>query len=492
MAAMIAVATPHPAATRAAAALLDDGAGAVEAGLAALAVLSVAAPHDCGLGGDLAALVAPPDGPPVGLDATGRAPAAPTPARLRAAGHAAVPLHGPLAVTVPGAVAGWRALAERFAARPAAELLAPAIALARDGVPVEGDLRTAIETCRDTLAADPAARSVFLDGIDADGVLRQPDLAATLRRLGESGFADFHHGRLAVDVAAGARAAGTWITGADMDGTTADFVTPLTLDRGGERIATLPPGFPGPALLGALNDLEPELLAGIPDGSARDYTTQIAAARAGGRALEAVRAAGAAVPARNTVAVVARDRAGGLAVLMQSLFHWFGAGVMAAGTGVVLQNRGAAFSLAPGRPETLGPGRRPPHTLLPALATGPRRRFGLGVAGGAAQPQLVQQILASLLDRGLDPAAALARPRWFAGVMDERGDCLHAEIADRRAVFDALARDGLTIAPAEPGLWYMGRAELVAEIDGVLWAETDPRGHGAAWVRRTRGGGDDA
>ncbi|MEQ8967544.1 MAG: gamma-glutamyltransferase [Azospirillaceae bacterium] len=488
---MVAVATPHPAATRAAAALLDEGAGAVEAGLAALAVLSVAAPHDCGLGGDLAALVAPPDGPPVGLDATGRAPAAATPARLRAAGHEAVPLYGPFSVTVPGAVAGWRALAERFAARPPAELLAPAIGLARDGVPVAGDLRTAIETCRDVLAADPAARSVFLDGVDADGLLRQPDLAATLHRLGEAGFADFHHGRLAADVAAGARQAGALISEADMGGATADFVAPLTLDRGGERIATLPPGLPGPALLAALNALEPTALAGLPEGSTRDYMAQIAAARAGCRALEAARAAGAAAAARNTVAVVTRDRAGGLAVLMQSLFHWFGAGVMAAGTGVMLQNRGAAFSLTPGRPDTLAHGRRPPHTLLPTLVTGPRRRLGLGVAGGAAQPQLVQQILAGLLDRGLDPAAALARPRWFTGVMDERGDCLHAEIADRQAVFDALAREGLAIAPAEPGIWYMGRAELVAEIDGVLWAETDPRGHGAARVRRARGDDDD-
>jgi gamma-glutamyltranspeptidase len=450
-----AIATPHADATEAGRRAFAAGGTAVDAALAAAAVLTVVYPHNCALGGDLFALVREADGTITDINASGPAPAGADAEALRARGLRAMPITGPDTVTVPGLVAGWGAVQERGGALPWAALLRDAIAAARDGVAVA---RSVGDALAEADLADPGMAAVFAPGgapLRAGDTLRQPALAATLERLAAGGPRAFYEGDLAERLAAGARAAGCALSAADLAAFVPQAGPPLRAAFDGVEVLTSAPNSSGVLLLQALLALEAAaaadplgadaaVLAELLRGGGQDRDRLLGDPRAvdvdldaflGARRIEALvadaRAAargeqGAPVlvqrherPTGDTVAVVATDAEGRAVSLIQSLFHSFGSGILEPSTGVLLHNRGSFFSLRPGHPNALAPGRRPVHTLMPVLVQdGDGALLGaLGTMGGRVQAQIHAQVLLRLR-AGATPQEAVDAPRWIVGGME--------------------------------------------------------------------------
>jgi gamma-glutamyltranspeptidase / glutathione hydrolase len=395
------VATSQPLATRAGLRALERGGNAVDAALAAAAVLCVAEPMSTGIGGDAFALLWR-DGELHGLDAAGPAPAGAEPVEP-------VESRGPRSVTVPGAVAGWAALAERFGRVGLDACLADAIDAAERGVAAA--VRTA-ESWQRTggpaeLGRPPHAGERF----------RLPELAGTLRRIAGEGPAAFYRGEVARAIASV-----SWLGEADLAAYEARWVEPLRLDYRGTTVCELPPPTQGVAALEGLGLLalgEPTLCAQVEcsrlaledafervrDGA--DVRDLLEPERLAERRRDA--APPAAEPPGGTVYLSTADGEGSAVSFIQSLFGSFGSGVVAPGTGVVLQNRGACFAVG-GRVES---GRRPYHTIIPGVLLRDGAVLGpFGVMGGFLQAQAHVQLVSALVDDGLDPQAALDRPRF--------------------------------------------------------------------------------
>ncbi len=395
------VATSQPLATRAGLRALERGGNAVDAALAAAAVLSVAEPMSTGVGGDAFAIVWR-DGEVYGLDAAGPAPA-------RADPLEPVESRGPRSVTVPGAVGGWAALAERFGRLGLDTGLADAIDAAASGV-AAGALTA--ESWSQTggpaeLGQAPRAGERF----------RQPELAQTLRRVATEGPTVLYRGEVAQAIAAV-----TWLEEDDLAAYEPRWVAPLRLDYRGTTVCELPPPTQGVAALEGLGLLalgEPTLPAQVEsvrlaledafdhvrDGA--DVTGLLEPEHLAARRGEA--AGTVTEPPGGTVYLCAVDADGMAVSFIQSLFESFGSGLVAPGTGVILQNRGACFAVG-GRVE---PGRRPYHTIIPGLLLRDGDLFGpFGVMGGFLQAQAHVQLVSALVDDGLDPQAALDRPRF--------------------------------------------------------------------------------
>src|SRR5262245_23445731 len=350
--------------------ILRQGGNAVDCAIATNLALAVAYPHMCGVGGDLLAMVWV-DGELIGLNSSGRLPAA---ASLPAGG---VPQHGVQSATVPGAPAGWIALAERFATRRLSELAEPAIRLARAGVERSPFLVRATGWSQDLLAADAEAARIFL----AAGALRQPELADTLAELTR-----FYEGPVA-------QAAPPPFTPADFAGHRAEWVTPLRRRFAGTEVCEMPPNSRGHLVLDALGRLES--IDGLGPDDPELHARLI-------RALHAATFGG------DTIYLCAVDSRGMAVSLNQSLYLAFGSGVVVPATGVLLHNRAAYFT-----PETYRGGAKPVHTLAPAMAlAGGRPRLVFGTMGGDGQVQIHLQLLARILVAGQPPAVAVAAPRW--------------------------------------------------------------------------------
>lgn len=425
------VATSQPLATEAGVRVLRAGGNAVDAALAAAAVLCVVEPHMTGIGGDLFALVARPGEEPVGLDAAGPAPAGADPA-------APVQERGPRSVTVPGAVAGWAALAERFGRHGLDRLLTDAIAVAHEGfvvTPVVADWWQAHNPAGFPPAPLAGERRSALP------------LAATLERIAADGPDALYRGPLAAAIAQA-----SWLEEDDLAGYAPRWVTPLRGGYRGRVVYELPAPTQGVAVLEALALLE----AGEPALAEQvrcvalaleDATAHVRDGADVAPLLDPVRLAARAIatpalvrePAGSTVYVAAVDGDGLCVSLIQSVYHAFGAAVVAGNTGIVLQNRGAGFAVEGGTT----PGRRPFHTLVPGLLAdddGPLGPFG--VVGGSIQAQGHVQLLSALLDDGLDPQAALDRPRFRIDdgrVLLERGLWERAAELERAGI--AVERD---------------------------------------------------
>jgi gamma-glutamyltranspeptidase/glutathione hydrolase len=388
-----------------------------------------------------------------------------------------MPLYGPATVTVPGLVAGWHALWSLGAARPWAEAFAAAVAQAEDGVTVPPSLAAAFAEELPRLAADPGLSALFLR---ADGTapragdhLRQPALAATLRRLAADGPDAFYRGPVGASLVACLQAHGSPMTEEDLDAFSPEHAEPLRERIGDDEILTAPPnsqGFLLPRILRAAGDRDPlgpdagDLAAVFDDAAA-------ARARALGDPRGAPRATG------DTVAVVAVDSDGCAVSLIQSLFHAFGAGIADPATGIVLHNRGAYFSLDPASPNLLAGGKRPAHTLMPAAVMREGRLTTvLGTMGGSAQPQILAQVLLRLA-RGAPPQAALDAPRWILS------DALYVEAGVPAPARAALARTGRPLHLLPDRDSEVGHTQLVAVApDGSLSAASDPRSEGGALV----------
>ena len=436
------LAAPHPAALTAARRAAERGGNAVDAALAAAAALTVVYPHQCSLGGDLIALVHAPGGSVRAILSAGAAAQAVDVDALRAADER-MPAQGPQTVTVPGAVAGWAALAKAHGTPGAlSAALRDAADLAEDGATVSAGLARAIRERAPQIAADPGLTTLLTGPGRAPLVegdpLPQPRLATVLRTLADDP-SSFYRGAVAEALVNGLRQAGSSLTASDFTAHRAASVEPLTLDVAGARWWTAPPPSQGATLLAVLETAasvaklpEPErtnaLAARCQDASAaRDLLLGdplgpapvdldgllLPAALAGARPPEPSFR-----PAGDTVAITAVDASGLAVSLIQSVYQTFGSGVCDPETGIVLHNRGSAFSLLPGHPALIGPGLRPPHTLCPVLGRSADLLLAAGCQGGRAQPQILAQTVPGLMDPAADPAAVLDRSRWVIGARD--------------------------------------------------------------------------
>jgi gamma-glutamyltranspeptidase len=408
----LAVATPHHEATAAGERALAAGGNAIDAALAAAAALTVVYPHNCALGGDLFALVRSPDGRVTNVNASG-----PAGSLASSEGLTEMPRKGPLTVTVPGCVAGFGALHELGASLPWSAVFDAALSLA-GGVPVARSLAGAIAEAD---LSDAGLREVFA-GLREGDTLRQPALAETLSQIAAGGPSRFYSGPLAERWLSGV--ADGFLTAADVAGFAAELGEPLRARFRGLDVLTSPPNSTGVLLAHALVALE---ASAVSDPLGADAATLAEIFRTGFRARDRLlgdpRMAEIDLdpwlrPTGDTVAVVVVDDEGRAVSLIQSLFAWFGAGILEPSTGVLLHNRGAMFSLEPGHPDELAPGRRPVHTLMPVLVERDGALVGvLGTMGGKVHAQIHTQVLLRLLD-GASPQEAVDAPRFVVGGME--------------------------------------------------------------------------
>ena len=464
----LAIATPHRLASEAGAAAFRAGGTAVDAALAAAAVLAVVAPQDCALGGDAFALVALPGGEVHAVNGSGAAAAAVDPAAVRARHDGTMPIRGPDTITVPGAVAAWEAVGRLGARLPWAERLAPAAAYAREDGGDGRALARALAAEAPLIRADPGLREVL-----GDGTLRQPALADTLEALRDGGADALYRGEIGVRLVAGLRALGSPLAEADLAAHATELTAPLHTRFAGRDVLTAPPNSQGYVLLELLRPLEQ--VGGVPDPAGRELEAlgalcrHAAAERDRTLADPRVHRAGG-----DTVAIAALDDEGHAVSLIQSLYWAFGAGVLEPATGILCHNRGAAFSLDPGAPNALRGGARPPHTLMPVLVRRDGQIEGAhGTMGGRAQPCIHLQVLLRLL-RGASASEAVAAPRW---IVDPGGRLLIEEGAG------APPPDAIVL---EPHRDEAGHAQVARWGEGGLEAGADPRADAGAALVVTR------
>ena len=518
-----AIATPHTAATEAGAAAFERGGNAVDAALAAATTLAVVYPHMCGVGGDLFAVVAEPDGGTVAINSSGRSPAALDVEAVRAA-HREVPARGPIPVTVPGAVAGWRALHDHGAELPWGSAFDAAIGSAHDGVPVASSLAATFAEDDGTFAADPGLGALgFPNGRPlAEGeTLRQPALGATLEAIAAEGPDALYRGDVGRRYVEGLRAAGSAMSTDDLATHAADVLPPLRAAFRDRHVSVAPPNSQGFVLLQILTLLERLQLDPDPFGPDAATIARVFAATSGDRdrhladpdamtthvstllddghlagLADEVRGAGAGAaprlpPSGDTIALVAMDADGYGVSLIQSLFNGFGSGILEPSTGVVAHDRGACFVLEPGHPTDLAPAKRPLHTLLPVVVHGDdgRLREVAGTMGGFAQPQIDAQTLIRALVLGASAADAVAAPRWLVTGMDraaadpatgEAAPWAVAEADVPSTVVDALQGAGFRVDTVPERDEGAGHAHLIRSDAGGLDAGTDPRADGGA------------
>lgn len=401
------VATGHPLAAKAARDALRDGGSAVDAAIAADAVLGVVEPMATGIGGDLLAMLVEPDGQVRSYNGTGRAPSAFETAMVEELPSRRIPERHALSLTVPGAVRGWRDLHDRYGKLAWHRVFEPAIALARNGFAVAPVAAREWRLFDKVLHADPECARLYRagHGPQAGESFHNPELADVLQSIAAAGPAAFYDGAPALAAEQASRRAGGVLAAADFSAHRGDFCEPLSTGFRGLRVFECPPNTHGLAVLRALDELEPLELA--PDDPAAVLST----VQAMGRAMKVANAT-VADPAGNTVCTVVVDSDGLAITLMTSIFKRFGSGIAVAGCGFVLQNRGFGFAAA-GHVNGPAPNKRPYHTVVPgaALCDG-RFHAGFGVVGGLMQPQGQLQLLVRLAAWQQPLQAALDAPRW--------------------------------------------------------------------------------
>jgi gamma-glutamyltranspeptidase/glutathione hydrolase len=438
-----AVASPHRLSAEAGRHILTQGGNAADAAVAVVAAQGVVAPETCGLGGDLFALVHQPGwDQPRALNASGRAGSRVDAGRLREAGAIEIGRDDPESVTIPGCVDGLVALIEKHGSKSLGDVLEPAITLAEEGFEVSSEQNRAFRMQADHYRDNPAVADFYPGGlaVEAGDAVSRPSLARTLRDLATGGRASFYGGTAGEDIVAAIHD----IQPADLETNQAEWVEPIGVEVAGLTAWTPPPnsqGYLGPATLAVMSLLE----APTDPADPMWWHLMIEAYRCLAWERDDVVAdpSHAPLPAhllmdRDRLAraarTVERDRAGtwpkmdhltdtaymcvadvqGMAVsVIQSNYAGTGSFFGAARSGFLLQNRGSGFTLTPGHPNELAPGKRPLHTLAPTLWTeGDRSRWIIGTRGGAVQPQLVAQLAARAILDGSSLEAAQLAPRW--------------------------------------------------------------------------------
>jgi len=506
------VATPHPLATRAGVEALRAGGTAIDAAVAANAMLAVVYANACGLGGDAFALVwDPSEGRLRGFNGSGRSPAALTIERVRASGHATMPQRGPLTIDVPGAVDAWSQLVERFGRRTLADALLPAADTAAGGYALTDITARSIHASTAWFDAD--ARRAFADAGEAGSTFAQPMLAESLRAIATGGRDAYYAGPIGEEIARAVQAAGGVLSTDDLAAHRGEWVEPISTVYRDIEVATIPPNSQGITALMALNVLS---ALDWPMGTAmsaerlhaqieaikiawserdRTVTEPERATVSPSALLSAEHAAWLASrldshrarrftplnpPGGGTVYLCAADADGMLVSLIESNYMGFGSGIMGGRTGIMLHNRGAYFSLDPDHPNALAGGVRPLHTLMPGmLLRDGVAEVALGAMGGDGQPQTMVQLVTGLVDDGLDPQAVIDRPRWVAAT-EGPGLPLGPVSIEADGVDDALAsalrRLGHEVQLVEPRNPLMGWAQVIRRLrDGSYAGGADPR-----------------
>jgi gamma-glutamyltranspeptidase / glutathione hydrolase len=514
------VSAPHYLAAQAGLDMLKAGGNALDAAIAANAVLQVVTPFVVGLGGDLFLLLfEAQSGRLHGLNASGRAPAAATIERYHALGHATMPRFGIHTVTVPGCADGWGMAAKRFGRLGLQRVLAPAIHYAESGFPMGPALHRALTFMK----TQPHTHRSFIENYLPDGevpsigsIARAPALARTLAAIAEHGPEIFYRGAIAEQIAAFFAREGGLITGEDLAAHSGEWVEPLSVPFADLDVYELPPNTQGVTALQMLG-----MLDGLPLGDSpldartvhaavevkklafadRDrYLTDPAFMRLDPRELIApayLRERGALVNSRHaraaavptalsgdTVYLCAADEEGNAVSLIQSNYRGFGSGYVVDDTGIALQNRGAYFSLDPEAANALAPNKRTLHTLIPSLAMrNGRPAVIFGTMGGDGQAQTHAQVYTALARFGLNIQAAIELPRWVHGAA-EPGEAEALRLEDRfpRETVAALRELGHSTIRMGPWESAMGHAQgIVFDHDaGVLHGGADPRAEGAA------------
>jgi gamma-glutamyltranspeptidase/glutathione hydrolase len=522
-----AIATSQPLATAAGLRVLQNGGNAIDAAVAAAAVLSVVEPTMNGPGGDLFAIVySAKDRKVHGLNASGRAGALATPDEFTRRGVPRIPLRGELSISVPGVVDGWNELLTKYGTRSLADTLQPAITYARDGYGVSEIIAGQWKEVEPMLARDPnSAKTFLIDGKapKPGDVFKNPNLAASLELIARNGRDAFYTGAIAKAIADEMEKRKGLITLKDLADHHADWVEPISTTYHGYQVLELPPNTQGVAALEMLNIMEGFDLKSLGWGSAAYLHTLVEAKRiafadrgawigdpsttppaaiekmlskeyAAARRKEidptkaaasyaALKLDGRSTPERDdepigrgdTVYLTAADSQGNVVSLIQSLYETFGSGIVAGDTGIVLHNRGNLFSLIPGHPNLIAPGKRPFHTLIPAMVMKDGVPWvSFGVMGGDMQAQGHAQVLANLIDFGMNIQEAGEAPRFR-----DSGTGLALE-----SPFSADARAGLTSRGHKliqsVGVWGGFQGILIDPKTHVLQAGSDPRKDGMA------------
>ena len=520
------VATSQPLAAAAGIELLQQGGNAFDAAVATAAALNVVEPTSTGLGGDVFAAYRTADGEVGAMRASGGAPQDATLETVRervAAGaddavspaSVSMPTHGPHTVTVPGTARGWEATVDTLGRRSLADALAPAIRYATDGYPVtevvsaqwqHGEERFTDEHARAAYLFDGAAPSV-------GQTVRLPELGASLEQIARDGADALYEGPIGEAIAAEVQSKGGVLTVDDLAGFEVEWPDLLSTSYNEVELFEMGPHNQGQIALEALNIAE-EIGAGDhPYGSparvhafaeatklaftdGHYYVTDPnyesvpslhdpAYARTRAEAIEATPRTNVAVGTpsavgedADTVLLCVADNEGNVVSYINSRYSGFGSGLVAGETGIALQNRGASFSLDPDDPNRLAPGKRPFHTLVPALARlGADDWLGFGVMGGYMQPQGHVQVLANLVDYEMPLQAALDAPRWRYRADGTLG--VEERLPD--GIASKLARRGHDVRVLRPGLF--GGAQAVRNNAGTLSGATEPRkdGQAAGW-----------
>ncbi len=516
------VTAPHRAAAEVGAEVLRAGGNAIEAMIAMAAAIAVVYPHMTGIGGDAFWLIAQPGRPPKGIDGAGRAGTRATIASYAARGHDTIPHRGPdAALTVAGAVGTWEVAHEAATAlggrMPRQDLLAGAVALAREGIPVTDSFAQLAAENLEALSAAPGFADHYLvDGkVPAVGSrLPAERLTDTLDQIARAGYADFYRGDIAAEIAADLEAAGSSVNREDLAAQRAALVTPLSVGITGATLFNMPPPTQGVAsliILGLFDRLEVkraesfEHVHGLIEATKRAWVVrdrEVADPIQAGelkpyleprwldaevQAIDMRRAAPypPGDPKGDTEWMGAVDGDGLAVSMIQSVYFEFGSGVVLPRTGMVWQNRGVGFSLDPRSHRALAPGRKPFHTLNPPFARfADGRTLTYGTMGGDGQPQFQAAIFTRHALFGVEPGEAIDRPRWRWGRTWGEGDLSAVEVESR---FDpdllaALEKAGHhLIVLDKPYANAMGHAGMILRRpDGRFLGASDPRSDGAA------------
>lgn len=521
-------ATSQPLATTVAIDVLRSGGSAVDAAIAANAMLCVTEPMSCGLGGDLFAIVwNADDSSPAGLNASGRSPSSLTIDEFRRRGLTEIPITGPLSWSVPGCVSGWQKLHDRYGVKPWVELFEPAIEAARDGFVVTPVIAGYWKKAESSLRENPGAASVFLNqgqSPETGQVFRNPALAETFKRIATEGAQEFYQGETAEQLIRYSQTQGGFLTADDLAGHSADWVDPVSVDYRGYRVWELPPNGQGIAALQMLNILggynlkqygpgHPETLHRIieakklafadrgrfyADPSMADVPVDELLSQSYAdvrrseinpdRAAVNIKHGDPKLQNGDTIYLTVVDKDRNACSLIQSTYYGFGSFMVPPSLGFAIQNRGALFALDEDHPNGYQPRKRPFHTIIPAMVTRHDRPvLSFGVMGGDMQPQGHVQVLVNWIDFGMNIQAAgdAARVRHIGSPTptglpgDPDGGTVIAESGISAAAVKALRAKGHVVQRGKSGVG--GYQAIMIDWDhGTLQGATEVRKDGVA------------
>jgi gamma-glutamyltranspeptidase / glutathione hydrolase len=521
------VAAAHPLAVQIGVDVLQKGGSAADAAIAVNAALGFVEPMSCGIGGDLFAIVWDAKTQKLyGLNASGRSPRAISADKVKPDADGTIRERTPDSWTVPGTVNGWFALHERFGRVPMADLLAPSIRAAREGEAVPEVIAALWEAGAGTYKAAPGFARTFLpEGRPPrEGeVFRNPDLARAYEALARDGRDAFYRGAIAKDIASFSRRNGGFLAEEDLAADRPDWVEPISTTYRGVRVFELPPNGQGISALQLLNVMETFDLKSMGRDSAAFWHTFVEAkklvyedrarfvadpafhkasldwllskdyARDRARLIDPARAANRIdaghppLASGDTTYLAVADAEGNMVSLIQSNYAGFGSGYVVDGWGFALHNRGALFNLRPGLPNSLEPGKRPFHTIIPAFAMKDGKPWlAFGVMGGDMQPQGHAQVIVNMVDFGMNLQEAGDAARFYhtgssepTGTLMTTGGVLHLESGVPAEVRRDLVRRGHRVVDTV-GRFGGYQAVMRDPVTGVLAGATESRKDGCA------------